>query len=386
MNIKKLCCVLCCFALLPFSVGSSGAVEIIDVPESWDDVIQNVTMQYGQIPEDYFGGYFLADDGSLVINVTKEYYESKEFKGCELSSRYVSFHIVEYSIIELESMKEALVPYMIEYGIASLDANEMTNTVDVELYYENEDFSNLVKRIPFIDSNVLRISVLDDGVSFDNAVLYESDILDQTLDEDDLYDINATMPELAIYPGMLLRNVSDDAIFTAGPRSDDQTFFSAGHCASNGDRITMYYNIPVSPPYSNHIGSVVYSYFGASGDLCEIAVENLGVMPSGYEFENGHDYSIGYTCIAGESVELLGGFSGLVSGEVLRTNVTVSYDGTIVGGLIRTSIRCQRGDSGGGLFSRNSYSWGSGKAYGVLSGGLFSSGSSVSNESYFNPI
>lgn len=386
MKFKNICCVFCCLILLFVSAGSSGAVEIMDATVSRNEVIQNAMKQTRQIPEEVFGGQYLDENGNLVIHVTKEYYEVQGSKVDSLTSNYVSFRIVEYSIQELESMKEALVPYMVEYGIASLDANEMTNTVDVELYYENEDFSNLVKRIPFIDSNVLRISVLDDGVSFDNAVLYESDILDQTLDEDDLYDINATMPELAIYPGMLLRNVSDDAIFTAGPRSDDQTFFSAGHCASNGDRITMYYNIPVSPPYSNHIGSVVYSYFGASGDLCEIAVENLGVMPSGYEFENGHDYSIGYTCIAGESVELLGGFSGLVSGEVLRTNVTVSYDGTIVGGLIRTSIRCQRGDSGGGLFSRNSYSWGSGKAYGVLSGGLFSSGSSVSNESYFNPI
>lgn len=35
---------------------------------------------------------------------------------------------------ELEAMKDASVPYMNDYGIFSLDADEMTNKVRIEVY------------------------------------------------------------------------------------------------------------------------------------------------------------------------------------------------------------------------------------------------------------
>ena len=41
---------------------------------------------------------------------------------------------MERSIAELEAMKDALVPYMSDYGIFSLDADEIPNRVRIEVY------------------------------------------------------------------------------------------------------------------------------------------------------------------------------------------------------------------------------------------------------------
>lgn len=46
---------------------------------------------------------------------------------------------------ELEAMKDALVPYMNDYGIFSLDADEMTNKVRIEVYERSPALEQLLE-------------------------------------------------------------------------------------------------------------------------------------------------------------------------------------------------------------------------------------------------
>lgn len=46
---------------------------------------------------------------------------------------------------ELEAMKDALVPYMNDYGIFSLDADEMTNKVRIEVYEHSPALEQLLE-------------------------------------------------------------------------------------------------------------------------------------------------------------------------------------------------------------------------------------------------
>ena len=52
---------------------------------------------------------------------------------------------VERSIAELEAMKDALVPYMNDYGIFSLDADEIPNRVRIEVYERSPALEQLLE-------------------------------------------------------------------------------------------------------------------------------------------------------------------------------------------------------------------------------------------------
>lgn len=52
---------------------------------------------------------------------------------------------MERSIAELETMKDALVPYMNDYGIFSLDADEIPHNVRIEVYERSPALEQLLE-------------------------------------------------------------------------------------------------------------------------------------------------------------------------------------------------------------------------------------------------
>lgn len=387
MRINKACCIFLCMLLVFVTSSSVFAFTTTNQQSTRDQMLQTATKLVENIPTEGFGGQYFDESGHLVINVKKEFSETVNTQLQKKVSEHVKVRIVKYSLAELEEMKKAIIPYMTEYGIATLDANEVTQTIDIELYADNLQLYELIKSLSIVDPEIVNVVVLDSDIRFSNAVSYEPPDYNSAEAIINTMPTNrSTLPPLTIYPGMVLHNLTENGYFTAGPNSGYGTFYSAGHCTENGDYIGVYPAIPTTPPYSNHIGRVVGHCFSSSGDFCEIAVENLGALPNGLKFDNGNTYMLGYTCYTGDGVELLGGFSGLVSGSVSGTNVAKEFDGLIIDGLIKTTIQCRRGDSGGGLYSRYSYNNGSGKCYGVLTGGDFYVNSETSFNAYFSPF
>ncbi len=113
------------------------------------------------IPEKIFGGLYLDEAGNLVVNI-KEGFVIPLVDGKPIEhGEQIRVETVKYALVELEAMKDALVPYMLEYDIATLDANEVSNTVDIEMWKDRADIYSLIESLEIIDMDIVRISVLE---------------------------------------------------------------------------------------------------------------------------------------------------------------------------------------------------------------------------------
>jgi streptogrisin B len=84
------------------------------------------------------------------------------------------------------------------------------------------------------------------------------------------------------------------------------------------------------------------------------------------------------TAYVGQSVCRRGATTGVRCGVVTALNATVNYgDGSVVSGLIRTTICAEPGDSGGPLYAGD-------KVIGILSGG--SGNCATGGTTYYQPI
>lgn len=97
-----------------------------------------VTYYLSQSDEDSFGGIYYDDDGILVVNTVGT------LPGLALYSQNsqaigVRYQEVTHSLRDLEAVKDFLTGYMDEYSIVVLDANEVTNQVDVSLESYTEE-------------------------------------------------------------------------------------------------------------------------------------------------------------------------------------------------------------------------------------------------------
>lgn len=72
------------------------------------------------------------------------------------------------TLAELEAVKDALTPYMVEYHIATLDANEVTGMLDIQMYQENDAIYDLVESM--IDLQYVNITVLPEGYTIEFPV------------------------------------------------------------------------------------------------------------------------------------------------------------------------------------------------------------------------
>ena len=84
------------------------------------------------IPADEFGGCFLEGE-KLVVNVAGS--ESAAERRLEPLAEdiEIEFRSVKHPLRSLEQGKDFLAQYMGEFGISALDANEVTNRVDIYL-------------------------------------------------------------------------------------------------------------------------------------------------------------------------------------------------------------------------------------------------------------
>lgn len=138
-----------------FDVEGSGKIQRA---QALTEKIQN------SVPPEIFGGLYFDDNQNIVVNVTDLTDDSVLQLKNEADSQYVIFRQVKYTLAFLESVRSELIPFMAEYNIATIDANEVTNKIDIELYRENKEVESLLSK--YIDLEDVTITVLPDDIEF----------------------------------------------------------------------------------------------------------------------------------------------------------------------------------------------------------------------------
>ena len=338
-----------------------------------------------EIPENIFGGMYYDENKNIVINVT----EIPTKNGMKTTSKSVNgvnirYNIVDKTLAELEAVHQALVPYMAEFGIMSLDANDVTNKIDIVLYQDHaksiEEVEELVSQ--FIDLKYVTVSVLEKNLTVKPTVLKTPiDLWTQSIESQSVEPRST----YTIYPGTEVVKVDSTYAYsyTAGPKISSTKFYTAGHAAYDIFNPSIYNNLGLL------IGSQGSLVFGPNGDEMKVTISNTYnfSLPSTNKFVIGSGvYSYWYTSnIVGEDVDMHGSKSGISSGTVQLVNQTVylvDYDVT-VGNLALADYTCRQGDSGAGVFDANAHLNG-GYCYGIQSMGIFVDNSDVSLCSYFS--
>jgi streptogrisin D len=185
-------------------------------------------------------------------------------------------------------------------------------------------------------------------------------------------------------PGVLSKRISGgDAIFGGQARcslgfnvrsgSSTYYFLTAGHCGNVAS--TWYANAAKTTV----LGTVVGSSFPGN-DYAIVRYTNTSVAhPGNVDLHNGstQDITSAANPYVGESVRRSGSTTGVRSGSVTGTNVTVNYAQGTVTGLIRTTVCAEPGDSGGALFHGT-------RALGLTSGGTGSC--TAGGTTFFQPV
>lgn len=153
---------LCLTALLLFGTITMAVLAA----ETKTDVRQLAQNYVRDIPEDAFGGIYYNEEGQLIVHIKE---------GCQVDiavplSGEVIVDSVQYSLAELEAMKEALEPYMLEYHIVTLDADEVHNTVAVEVNQYDGRIDDLIDSLDNIDSSIVEITVLPEDYIIEYTV------------------------------------------------------------------------------------------------------------------------------------------------------------------------------------------------------------------------
>lgn len=336
-----------------------------------------VTYYLSQSEQDNFGGIYYDDDGILVVNTVGTTPRAALYsqKNQEIGVRYQT---VTYSLCDLETVKDFLAEYMDEYSILALDANEVTNQVDVCLKSYTKDtiaqIENLVRH-QYPDMDCLHFEDYSDyTISF--TVGYETSVQTSSeTNEDNAYSLPPTS-ETTIIPGTQIK--IKNYFYTLGPATSSSIAYSAGHGFTGKQAVSAF----VSPtdPLGISVGTASPQFGGIAMDSSTIT--------AGLRIKFGFITQL-RTPIVGKSVKMLGSVSGAQTGKIKRTNQTITVEAmgdtpkAQLFGMCEADYRCAQGDSGAGIFdAANPLAY----HYGIQSSAVFDSNKNWVGPSYFTPL
>lgn len=299
---------------------------------------------------DNFGGIFYDDDKNLVCCV-KEGSDFSTLASPMTTEANVIFRTVKYSLSELESYKDLLTPYMKEYGIIYLDADETTNKVKIKTTKITEELKAHVSSI--VDLADCELVEVSESAKFTSTL--------KMVDSDYIEDIAPSAESRAstiIYPGtkILIGSSSSYAVCSAGPRISSSKFYTCGHFKTEFLSSTQNVYLNSTTLSANLIGKTGSVVFGSSGDYSTVTLSGNATLPSSNKTVTGKTYTYGSVYV-GDAVEMHGTMSGISYGEVTATNINAEFeDGTIVKNMYEADYTCKSGDSGGGVFTTTSNS------------------------------
>ena len=149
---------LFCFIVLSVSITSFASVSIVVKEEqsklSLPKLIDEINTAFSALSSDpAYGGIYYEED-TLIVNMVNDqpaaYQQIPSFFSAYPDVE-IKYQYVKYSLGFLESVKDALAPQMGVWSISVLDANEITNQLDIYL----SDYSNQVQSaiIQFVDDS-----------------------------------------------------------------------------------------------------------------------------------------------------------------------------------------------------------------------------------------
>lgn len=334
-------------------------------------------MLAAEMPSNEFGGLYY-EGGTLVVNVVASQRTSSPRP--QLAQKTpkdvdVEYRTVTYSLSELERTKDFLTVYMTDYNIMMLDANEITNQVDISL----KDYSD--DNVESIKAAVLRCGGKTDYLNFidDSNTVIRSTVgykTDNNASPFSLYgEISGSFTAKASTTRYLTGGgiIIGNGAYTLGPALSASKAYSAGHGFSG--------TVDVKDIMGTKIGSATSNFGSASGDWSKIT-------PYGGEFFPVVGKA---TPIAGKQVYMLGAKSGETTGKITRTGVAIQFSPYApLTGMCEANYECDYGDSGAGVFDCRAKDvlTTSSKAntYGIQSSGKFDENNEWDGFSYFTPI
>lgn len=357
-----------CSIMMVGLVGNASSIDYSTIDNVGAQDSEQEVIQYfqDQVDHDFFGGIYYDDDGTLVVNVVGK--PTEIFSGLPTpisDNSSIRYKSVEHSLKELEDVKDSLANYMAQYDIAMLDANEMTNQIDVALYnYTDENMNELYAIVEAISPGI-PLNFLDySNCSLNTTVAYERPNYAESMKVLDL-DKESAQSSINIYSGFPIK--INGGYYTLGPITSSQRAFTAGHGVGTTATVTSAFN------FLDTIGGAFGIYGGNSGDWSRI---NLSSNTSANGF-----CSLGNP-VMNRSVRMLGAVSGPQSGRILQTNVTIGAPAPVANltGMCSASYSCQSGDSGAAIMDSNGN-----YCVGVQSSALFYENGSWAGTSYFTP-
>lgn len=330
------------------------------------------------IPEDTFGGIYVNSDGQIVVNIVGDQYPSDTFAKGGRAGTDIIYNSVDISLSKLEEVHNILIPYMNQFSIIQLDANEVTNKLDIVVSTYDDDLLTFLEN--HIDLEHINISVLPDGYEIVIGSNQEETVQDTRLPYTETRSVGSR-----IYPGARIRVGEGNAVCTVGPRLNSTQFYTCGHVLKDfgGASQNVYMqNYATVIPTWERIGSIGSYNLGSRGDSAIVTLL-YGQLPSSNTLV-GECGTYSYaTPIVGTAVQMMGSYSGVTGGTILSTNVTISVEGVTLSNLAESSHPCVLGDSGAGIFSYNALTEPVSYCYGIQSCAIFtSSGAWVT--SYFH--
>lgn len=332
-----------------------------------------------EINYDEFGGLYYEGD-TLIVNLVafqgtpslRQQLSQKEMEHVD-----VEYRTVTYTLFELETVKDFLTDYMYDYGIATIDANEVTNQVDVCLSDYNEanvesiktavlNYGGKIDYLNFIDNSD---TVILSTVGHENLDTPSASSLREKIDLASVASTSATRYSTGA------KICIGGGYYTLGPALSSSKAYSAGHGFNGTADITDYIGLK--------IGSATSHYGGVAGDWSKVTIYNSEYYPV-----------VGtQTPVVGKRVYMFGATSGETTGKITKTNVSVSATPpyATLTGMCAGSYECNLGDSGAGLFDCESDDFfttsSDANTYGIQSSGLFYADSGEwAGTSYFTPI
>ena len=326
-----------------------------------------------------FGGLYY-DGDTLIVNIVDSQGTTslrRQLARKAMKDVDVEYRMVAYSLSELEGIKDFLTDYMYDYGIVTLDANEVTNQVDICLKDYSEENVESIKAI--VLSHGGKTDYLNFINNSDTVIL--STVGHDTNNTPSAFPLNDEVASASTTAASTTRYLTGGKIYigngsyTLGPALSSSKAYSAGHEFSG--------TVAVNDSMGLRIGSATSHYGGSSGDWSKITMYNGEFFPV-----------VGRaTPTVGKRVYMFGATSGETTGKITQTNVSVAANPpyATLTGMCAGSYECDLGDSGAGLFDcgiEDCFTTSSdANTYGIQSSGLFYVDSGEwAGTSYFTPI
>lgn len=159
---RKLILCLALSAVLLFTCTAQAAAVIppVDVSKSNSEfniqLSQTAAQTSSEIPKEQFGGSYIKD-GVVYINIVQEYYPDYSQASSRKNGCKITYQPVKFSLEYLEDIMYRMIPYMAQYQICTIDADDVNNTINLEVIEDTNELRQFVQ--DFIDLKHVKITV-----------------------------------------------------------------------------------------------------------------------------------------------------------------------------------------------------------------------------------